>query len=167
MQDEPEAKTMLSFLRDMPGKAEFTPSQRSPLDLVARLRDLKADDTHAGGGCHLEGNTSSTGFLYRGAVSRSQNLRTASSSSLGWTSTGKKAKVVVVGSGPAGLFAALSLAETNLEVVLVERGQPVESRGRDIGALIVRRILDPNSNLCFGEVGLLIVNKIVLCVLTS
>ena len=53
-------------------------------------------------------------------------------------------------SGPAGLFAALSLAEAGARVVLLERGQPVEQRGRDIGAFIVRRRLDPDSNLCYG-----------------
>ncbi len=65
----------------------------------------------------------------------------------------KKAQgeVAVWCSGPAGLFAALELAQTNLPVVILERGQPVESRGRDIGALIVRRMLNPDSNLCYGE----------------
>lgn len=62
---------------------------------------------------------------------------------------------MVVGSGPAGLFAALVLAETGAKVTIVERGQPVEGRGKDIGALMVRHILDPESNLCFGEVGFL------------
>lgn len=58
---------------------------------------------------------------------------------------------VVVCSGPAGLFAALELAQAGLPVTLLERGQPVESRGRDIGALIVRRMLNPESNLCYGQ----------------
>ena len=61
--------------------------------------------------------------------------------------------VVVVGGGPAGLFAALRLAESGVRVTLLERGQPVEQRGKAIGRLFVRRQLDSESNLCFGEGG--------------
>lgn len=65
-----------------------------------------------------------------------------------------RAPVVVVGSGPAGLFAALALAEAGVPVVVFERGKPVEARGRDIGALMAgRRQLNPESNLCYGEGG--------------
>lgn len=60
---------------------------------------------------------------------------------------------IVVGAGPAGLFAALEMAEAGLPVILLERGQPVESRGRDIGALFVRKQLSSDSNICFGEGG--------------
>lgn len=64
----------------------------------------------------------------------------------------KTPKVAVVGSGPSGLFAALVLAEFGADVTLLERGKPVEKRGRDIGALVVRRMLQRESNFCFGEV---------------
>ncbi|XP_072961405.1 uncharacterized protein [Typha angustifolia] len=65
----------------------------------------------------------------------------------------KKPKVAVVGSGPSGLFASLVLGELGAEVTLIERGQAVEQRGRDIGALVVRQILKTESNFCFGEGG--------------
>ena len=61
--------------------------------------------------------------------------------------------VVIVGSGPAGLFCALDLVETGIRPIIIERGQPVEIRGRDIGALINRRMLKADSNLCYGEGG--------------
>lgn len=64
----------------------------------------------------------------------------------------RKPRIVVIGSGPSGLFASLVLAEVGADVTLIERGEAVEQRGRDIGALIVRRLLQVESNFCFGEV---------------
>ena len=64
-----------------------------------------------------------------------------------------KSQVVIVGAGPAGLFAAIALAEAGLRPIVVERGQTVEMRGRSIGALFNRKVLDPESNLCYGEGG--------------
>ncbi|CAH1426621.1 unnamed protein product [Lactuca virosa] len=83
---------------------------------------------------------------------KGENGHTSSLNSYKLPST-KKAKIAVVGSGPSGLFAALVLAEFGVDVTLIERGQPVEKRGRDIGALVVRRILQTESNFCFGEGG--------------
>ncbi|OIV97228.1 hypothetical protein TanjilG_27211 [Lupinus angustifolius] len=73
-------------------------------------------------------------------------------SGLSHIQTARKPKIAIVGSGPSGLFASLVLAEFGADVTLIERGQPVEKRGRDIGALVVRRILELESNFCFGEV---------------
>jgi uncharacterized FAD-dependent dehydrogenase len=65
-----------------------------------------------------------------------------------------KRRVVIVGAGPAGLFCALQLARTGrVTPVLLERGAPVETRGRDIGALMHRRQLHRDSNFAFGEGG--------------
>lgn len=61
--------------------------------------------------------------------------------------------VIVVGAGPAGLFAAWHLAEHGARVVLIERGKPVETRARDFGRFRGRGELNPESNLCFGEGG--------------
>ncbi len=66
----------------------------------------------------------------------------------------RKKKVLVVGAGPAGLFCALQLARSGtVEPILLDRGQPVERRGRDIGALIHRSQLNKESNFAFGEGG--------------
>ncbi|MDO9585779.1 MAG: FAD-binding protein, partial [Syntrophales bacterium] len=64
-----------------------------------------------------------------------------------------KRKVVVVGSGPAGLFAALTLAEKGIPVLLLERGKPISERCRDVQNFWERGELDGESNVHFGEGG--------------
>lgn len=61
--------------------------------------------------------------------------------------------VVIVGAGPAGLFAALKALELGLKPVIVERGKPVGDRKKDIALLGRERKLDEDSNWCFGEGG--------------
>src|SRR5436190_12938262 len=60
--------------------------------------------------------------------------------------------VVIVGSGPAGTWAALRLAQAGVPATIVERGKPVQPRRRDL-ANLQRGTLDPQSNYCFGEGG--------------
>lgn len=62
-------------------------------------------------------------------------------------------QVVVVGAGPAGLFAALRLIELGLKPVIVERGKDVDSRRLDMAAISREGRVDPDSNYCFGEGG--------------
>jgi len=62
-------------------------------------------------------------------------------------------KVVVVGCGPAGLFAAYFLALHGCPVLLLERGKPVEERHRDVQSFWKQGILLPDSNVYFGEGG--------------
>ena len=61
--------------------------------------------------------------------------------------------VVIIGAGPAGLFAALHLLEQGIKPILLERGKDVRSRRRDLAILNKEGIVNPESNYCFGEGG--------------
>ena len=71
---------------------------------------------------------------------------TASSASL-------DSRPVVVGAGPAGLFAALALAEAGTNPIIIERGQPVDEREKTVRSFIMTSKLDPECNVQFGEGG--------------
>ncbi|MBB1192552.1 FAD-binding protein [Flavobacterium sp. SOK18b] len=62
-------------------------------------------------------------------------------------------EVLVVGAGPAGLFAALHLVELGLKPIVIERGKDVRGRRRDLKAINVDHIVHEDSNYCFGEGG--------------
>jgi uncharacterized protein len=62
-------------------------------------------------------------------------------------------EVIVIGAGPAGLFAALQLIELGLKPIVVERGKDMRGRRRDLKAINVDHIVNEDSNYCFGEGG--------------
>lgn len=62
-------------------------------------------------------------------------------------------EVAIVGAGPAGLFCALALARAGVRAVVLERGQTVSQRRRDVADLSARGVLHEDSNYCFGEGG--------------
>ncbi len=68
-------------------------------------------------------------------------------------SPGEKRKVAIAGFGPAGIFCALLLARAGFSVTVFERGKRVEDRKKSVDKFINERLLDPESNVQFGEGG--------------
>lgn len=64
-----------------------------------------------------------------------------------------KHSVIIVGAGPAGLYAALRLIESGIKPIVLERGKDVRARRRDLALLNKEGLVNPESNYCFGEGG--------------
>jgi uncharacterized FAD-dependent dehydrogenase len=62
-------------------------------------------------------------------------------------------KVIIIGAGPAGLFAAFKLIEQGIKPIILERGKDIRSRRRDLARLNKEGEVNPESNYCFGEGG--------------
>lgn len=65
----------------------------------------------------------------------------------------KSPEIAIIGSGPAGLFAALRAIEAGYKPIVFERGKDVRARRRDLAKINKEQIVDPESNYCFGEGG--------------
>ena len=72
---------------------------------------------------------------------------------LRWPSEGTKRRLLIVGSGPSGLFAGLVLARAHMRPVIIERGKDVDARVQDVDRFFLQGKLDTNSNVQFGEGG--------------
>jgi uncharacterized FAD-dependent dehydrogenase len=75
------------------------------------------------------------------------------SNSPSYQNVSKCAPIVIVGAGPAGLFAALRAVELGVKPIVIERGKDVRARRRDLAAINKEGIVNPDSNYCFGEGG--------------
>ena len=64
-----------------------------------------------------------------------------------------RSEVLIVGTGPAGLFAALRLIELGMKPILIERGMDIHKRKKDVAKLVREKKIDGDSNYCFGEGG--------------
>ena len=62
-------------------------------------------------------------------------------------------RVIIIGGGPAGLFAALHLIELGIQPIIIERGKEVRARRRDLATMNKTGVVNPDSNYCFGEGG--------------
>ncbi len=61
--------------------------------------------------------------------------------------------VYIIGAGPAGLFAAIRCLQNGIKPIIFEQGKNVQDRRRDLASITKNRIINPNSNYCFGEGG--------------
>ncbi len=70
-----------------------------------------------------------------------------------WKKADGNKSVIIVGSGPAGLFGALKLLEYGIKPIIIERGSVTSQRKRDIASISTQGLVGENSNYCFGEGG--------------
>ncbi len=70
-----------------------------------------------------------------------------------YSNVGNADPLIIVGAGPAGLFAALRAIELGLKPIVFERGKDVRRRRRDLAAINKEHVVNPESNYCFGEGG--------------
>jgi len=70
-----------------------------------------------------------------------------------YSDVGQSEEIIVIGAGPAGLFAALKLIENGLCPIILERGKDVRERRRDLAAITKHHLVNEDSNYCFGEGG--------------
>jgi uncharacterized protein len=86
-------------------------------------------------------------------IASKENLTPLISYQKNYPDVSKASSVLIVGAGPAGLFAAIRLIELGIKPIILERGKDVQARRRDIAAINKEHVVNPESNYCFGEGG--------------
>lgn len=131
---------------------------RAPDDAVARFAKRSVDARGRGADLHLVCQVDVACELRRPSRALARDLGSGAvreapvAEELG-AAEGAGGHVVVVGAGPGGLFAALAAALSGARVTLIERGDPIETRGRKVVAFHRGAEPDPETNLLFGDGG--------------
>ena len=86
------------------------------------------------------------------ALVSNKDFETTYSNTFDYKNVSNAPEVLIVGAGPAGLFAALRLIELGLKPIILERGKEVAERKKDIAQLNRNLSINDDSNYCFGEV---------------
>ena len=125
-------EAILQYAGLQPGEADFVHLRRRSIDARGRqaLVRVRADVYRTSPPADLFGPW----FVY-------PNVKTARHS------------IIIIGAGPAGLFAALRCIELGLKPIVLERGRDVRARRRDLAAINKEQLVNPDSNYCFGEGG--------------
>ena len=92
-------------------------------------------------------------FHLRYKVFIGENPQESEKKSFNWKKIDGNKTVLIVGSGPAGLFGALKLLESGIKPVILERGAQTSQRKIDIAKISTQKIVNEDSNYCFGEGG--------------
>jgi len=121
-------------------RQELGLSDTDPLEIITRRRSIDARGRQVKISLELE--------AFIGEASPKETAP-----SFHFKDVSHQAPVIIVGAGPAGLFAALKLLELGLKPIILEQGKDVQSRRRDLAAINKDHIVNPTSNYCFGEGG--------------
>lgn len=121
-------------------RREFSPDPEQSFDLVISKRSIDA-------------RKKNVKFRIRGEVYINEAIPELNVRKIDYPNVSGKPVVIIVGCGPAGLFAALQLIEAGVKPIVIERGSDVRKRRRDLAAINKDHIVNPESNYCFGEGG--------------
>lgn len=101
----------------------------------------------------VDGRSKSPVYQLRVEISLNESLPAPTTYSIKNKTVSSSKSVVIIGAGPAGLFAALELIELGIKPIVLERGKNVKDRRRDLAAINKEHLVNPESNYCFGEGG--------------
>ncbi len=101
----------------------------------------------------IDARSKQTFYQLRVQVGIQEKIPTSTTTTLEKKEVKSAKPVIIVGAGPAGLFAALECIQLGLKPIVLERGKNVRDRRRDLAAINKQHIVNPESNYCFGEGG--------------